>query len=84
MMVRRLAVILLRLLSSPIWVLGPLGITSELLLSSRGSGSPVRFVSFRSLAGLGSTWTPKVCKIMTFMAVIMGLGLLFYILLGFR
>ena len=30
------------------------------------------------------TWTPKVCKIMDFMAVIWGLGLLFYILLGFR
>ena len=30
------------------------------------------------------TWTPKVCKIMAFMAVILGLGLLFYILLGFR
>ena len=30
------------------------------------------------------TWTPKVCKIMAFMAVIMGLGLLCYILLGFR
>ena len=29
-------------------------------------------------------WTPKVCKIVAFMAVIMGLGLLFYILLGFR
>ena len=28
------------------------------------------------------TWTPKVGKIMAFMAVIMGLGLLFYILLG--
>ena len=28
------------------------------------------------------TWTPKVCKIMAFMAIIMGLGLLFYILLG--
>ena len=27
---------------------------------------------------------PKVCKIMALMAVIMGLGLLFYILLGFR
>ena len=26
-----------------------------------------------------STWTPKVCKIMTFMDAIMGLGLLFYI-----
>ena len=30
------------------------------------------------------TWTPKVCKIMAFMAIIMGLGLLFYILLGSR
>ena len=28
------------------------------------------------------TWTPKVCKIMAIMADIMGLGLLFYILLG--
>ena len=27
---------------------------------------------------------PKVCKIMALMAVIMGLGLLFHILLGFR
>ena len=34
--------------------------------------------------GLGFTWIPKVCKIMAFMAVIMGLGLLFYILLGSR
>ena len=32
--------------------------------------------------GLGFTWTPKVCKIMAFMAIIMGLGLLFYILFG--
>ena len=32
--------------------------------------------------GLGLTWTPKLCKIMAFMAVIMGLGLLFYILFG--
>ena len=30
------------------------------------------------------TWTPKVCKIMALMAVFMGLGLVFYILLGFR
>ena len=30
------------------------------------------------------TWTPKICNIMAFMAVIMGVGLLFYILLGFR
>ena len=33
--------------------------------------------------GLGFTWTPKVCKIMAFMAILMGLGLVFYILLGF-
>ena len=33
---------------------------------------------------LGTTWTPKVDKIMAFMAIIMGLGLLFYILLGSR
>ena len=30
------------------------------------------------------TWTPKVCKIMVLMAIILGVGLLFYILLGFR
>ena len=30
------------------------------------------------------TWTPKVCKIMASMAIIMGLGLSFCILLGFR
>ena len=36
------------------------------------------------LFGLGFAWTPKVCKIMALMAIIMGLGLLFYILLGFR
>ena len=34
--------------------------------------------------GLGTTWTPKVCRIMAFMAILMGLGLLFCILLGFR
>ena len=34
--------------------------------------------------GVVHTWTPKVCKIMAFMAIILGLGLLFYILLGFR
>ena len=36
------------------------------------------------LRGLGCTWTPKLCKIMAFMAVLMGLGPLFYILFGFR
>ena len=34
--------------------------------------------------GVGFTWAPTVCKIMAFRAVTMGLGLLFYILLGFR
>ena len=33
---------------------------------------------------LKPTWTPRVCKIVAFMAVITGLGPLFYILLGFR
>ena len=33
---------------------------------------------------LSPTWTPKVCKIMAFMAIILGLVLLFYILLGSR
>ena len=33
---------------------------------------------------LPSTWTPKVCKMMAFMAIIRGLGLLFYMLVGFR
>ena len=33
---------------------------------------------------MGTSWTPKVCKLMAFMAVILGLGLLFCILLGFR
>ena len=33
---------------------------------------------------VGTSWTPKVCKIMALMAMIMGLGLLFYTLLGFR
>ena len=33
---------------------------------------------------MSPTWTPQVCKIMAFMAVIMGLGLLFYILAGLR
>ena len=33
---------------------------------------------------LNPTWTPKVCKIKALMAVIMGVGPLFYILWGFR
>ena len=38
----------------------------------------------KRLKVLASTWTPKVCKIIAFMATIMVLGLLFYMLLGFR
>ena len=34
--------------------------------------------------GLRFTWAPKVCKIMVSMSIIMGLGLLLYILLGFE
>ena len=41
-------------------------------------GMPFRIQGFLGLPG-----PPKVCKIIAFMAVIMGLGLLFYILLGF-
>ena len=37
-----------------------------------------------SKLGFGFTWTPKVCKIMAFIAMFMGLRLLFYLLLGFR
>ena len=52
------------------------------------SGSQSHIPSARILQGLGfgatPTWTPKVCKIMALMAIIMGLGLLFYILLGLR
>ena len=50
---------------------------------------PPREVGGISVLTFGSycqktTWAPKVCKIMAFMAIIMGLGLLFYILLGFE
>ena len=44
------------------------------VLGLRGEVSPGHLV----------TWTPNVCKIMAFTAVILGLGLLFCILLGFR
>ena len=33
---------------------------------------------------LNPTWTPKVCKIIAFMVIIMGSGPLLCILLGFR
>ena len=41
-------------------------------------------LGFRVLGFQGSTWTPKVCQTMAFMAINLGLGLLFYIVLGFR
>ena len=43
--------------------------------------TPLRGIA---VVALRVTWTLKVCKIMAFMAVIMGLGLLCYILLGSR
>ena len=52
-----------------------------LLRANPNSSSPK---GFNSLDPRTRTWTPKVCKIMALMAVFMGLGLLFYILLGFR
>ena len=47
----------------------------------------VLIVSSRSVVSrvcYSFTWTPKVCKIMAPRAILKGLGLLFYILLGFR
>ena len=38
----------------------------------------------RTVQNIDPTWAPKVCKIMAFRAVIMGLGLLLCILLGYR
>ena len=43
---------------------------------------PGKDYKHRKLSPVISTWTPKVCRIMAFMAVIRGLGLLFYILFG--
>ena len=48
-----------------------------------GSASGCRGLGFSGFR-VWVTWTPKVCKIMALMAVIMGLGLLFYVPLGFR
>ena len=41
-------------------------------------------LGFRVVLGFRATWTPKVCKIMAFMAIIRGLGVLFYNFLVFR
>ena len=54
------------------------------------TGSPCAFLGCCSgtevklLCWGNPTWTLKVCKIMDFMAILGGLGLLFYILLGLR
>ena len=58
----------------------------------RYNSSPFEVWGLGDLGGLGLDkglvrrvyLDPKVCKIMAFMAVIMGLRLLVYILLGFR
>ena len=42
----------------------------------------MRALGLRCLRFAACTWTPQVCKIMAYMAVVLGLGLLFYILLG--
>ena len=53
------------------------------VLATGGKSTGLSLVQGETLSpGWISTWTPKVCKIMALMAVIMGFGLLFYILLG--
>ena len=46
--------------------------------------APRRTVESDGRIRIRTTWTPKVCKIMAFRAIILGLGLFFYILLGLR
>ena len=46
--------------------------------------SEVEGLGFRVWEALSPTWTPKVCKVMACTAVIVGLGPLFCIPLGFR
>ena len=41
-------------------------------------------ISNNSHSSENKTWTPKVCRIIAFLAAFGDLGLLFYILLGFR
>ena len=40
--------------------------------------------SFRKAPGNHYIWTPEICRTIAFIASIMGLGLLFYIFVGFR
>ena len=48
------------------------------------SESPRLGTSAHTHIRVNNTWTPKVCRIMAFRVIIMGLRLLFYLLLGFR
>ena len=47
------------------------------------AGLPIRAL-LKGASKLTATWAPKVCKINSCMAIIMGLGVFFYILFGFR
>ena len=47
-------------------------------------GLETAFGCLQQKIGLKATWTLKVCRIMALMAIIVSLGLLYYILLGFR
>ena len=59
-------------------MLGPLPSASSPKVISPGS----RSLKAQGFRGSGFTGTPTVCKIMAFMAVIMGLGLFFAYLWG--
>ena len=79
-------------LQSPESLVGPSPVLN--VVSHNGGGSPntdpqKTIQSFYGTTqhsspnfGKNFTWTPKVCKIMAFMAIIRGLRLLFHILLG--
>ena len=49
-----------------------------------GGRGPRLGLSFSGFSGLGTTWTLQVGRIIALWAVLSGLGLQFYILLGFR
>ena len=51
-------------------------------MDAKALGLQAALGNFCYVLGDVFTWTPKVCKIMAFMASILGLGPLFYILLG--
>ena len=60
------------------------GIRSVKYAAVRTADQLSRLSKIAQLSDMRSTWTPKVCKIMAFMAIFRCLGLLFYILWGFR